>query len=328
MALRISKSNLWLLNNLIAAFLLKCPLIFYTYLYLFFLDQNTHGFLQTISAYAAIFFPIITLSIYTGYGRKIYDQHSYNVKYVTQWFYKVLLYFTAITVIVTILTKSFFPIYFVVVILIISWLLDILNLQYSIRIKKVHLFNIKIFLKYVFITIVFLTLNFFLIQDFLISLLISEILGIFFNYLLHQEAYPKKIAEINIKLFIKESLFFSLPLVVYNCCSVIISQVDRIMIGSFLGYEQVSIFTLAYNTAGISLIVINGVFNTMLPNYFKQKKRKISDHHFSLKLISFSFVATISLIYICLYSFVYLSESKFNVNYLKFFHILNIRIKI
>lgn len=315
----INRNFIWQINSICSAFILKSPLLFYTYIYVFLLDEIQFGYVQLVLAYASITFPIITLNIYAGYGRKLYDYEPLLMNSITQQILKILFLFCACLFCIHFFVSEKFFLPIIILIMSFSWCIDFLHLQKCIKEKNLLYFNIITIGKYSLIFSVFSFIFLNNLSSLLEAVVISEAVGLIFYacFLLKKE--KTKVDGEHYKKIYLEIITFSLPLVIYNSSNVIISQIDRIMIAPFLGMSQVAVYSLTYNTAACSLIFINGIFNMVLPRYFLDKKKSKTQNKLTLLIISFSFFGVSVLIYYVFVIYLNVLNIEYPAKYLELY---------
>ncbi|MGM8382778.1 oligosaccharide flippase family protein [Enterobacter hormaechei] len=80
----------------------------------------------------------------------------------------------------------------------------------------------------------------------------------------------KKIASFDLKfIYIKEALFFSVPLVVHVLSNSLLSQVDRVIINDILGNAAAGIYSFSYNLGMCVIVVIMAWNSSWQPRLFK-----------------------------------------------------------
>jgi O-antigen/teichoic acid export membrane protein len=267
-------------NSILSAVTLKIPVIIYSFGFVTVLDSVAYGNLQVTLSYATIIFPLITLSVFTGYGRKIYDLSDNQVNQLTRNIHKTLTVFLLVFICMKLIFVTEYWMATAITLMCLSWFQDILLLQYFIRMEKVSTFNKTIVKKYLLIVLLFGPLFLLYGQNLFHTLSIAEFFGYFIGFFtLHRRT--KKNDEINnIELF-KQILSFSVPLVVYNLGQAVMSQVDRVMMFPIIGAEKVAVYSFNYNIAAIILLGVNGVFNSLLNDYFAKKRSNdvLDEHH-------------------------------------------------
>ena len=106
----------------------------------------------------------------------------------------------------------------------------------------------------------------------------------------------------------QEAILFSLPLVPHYLSKIVLSQADRVMIGSYCGLEEVGYYSVAYSIAVIILIFNQAVSSSLDPWLYKSIKEK-----------SFSSISDISIKILILMSLLNLSVIAFAPEVLKIF---------
>lgn len=82
----------------------------------------------------------------------------------------------------------------------------------------------------------------------------------------HHKLYNKKIW--------KFALAFNIPLIPHFLSTIILSQSDRIMIGSLCGVSEAAIYSVAYSVAAVMLIVNSSAMDSIIPWVYKCLKEK------------------------------------------------------
>jgi len=97
---------------------------------------------------------------------------------------------------------------------------------------------------------------------------------------------------------VKYMFSFGLPLMPSYLSSVVLAQFDRVMIGSYLGNGESGQYSFAYNISMLQLMLVNALYYSWEPKYYKYMKAKEYGKHDqdTLKLLSIASFAACGLI--------------------------------
>ena len=97
---------------------------------------------------------------------------------------------------------------------------------------------------------------------------------------------------------IRYMLSFGFPLLPSYLSSVVLAQFDRVMIGSYLGNGEAGQYSFAYNISMLQLMLVNALYYSWEPKYFKYMKAKDYEQHDrdTLKLLSIASFSACGLI--------------------------------
>jgi O-antigen/teichoic acid export membrane protein len=67
-------------------------------------------------------------------------------------------------------------------------------------------------------------------------------------------------------------LDYSLPLIPYGICTVVLAQIDRIVINKYSGPTDVGLFSLAYNIGSLLTLILSALSQAWTPAYYRLMK--------------------------------------------------------
>jgi O-antigen/teichoic acid export membrane protein len=70
-------------------------------------------------------------------------------------------------------------------------------------------------------------------------------------------------------IFLKESLFFALPLILHSISIMALAQFDRLIINQLFGARETGIYSVAYSIGLVASIIIPPLINAGLPNFYR-----------------------------------------------------------
>ena len=300
----MNKKILWLFSNVLSAFLLKIPIVYTTFFYIFLVSESEFGSIQLFLTYTSIALPLLTFSTYAGFGRYLYDtglqinrqQGSYLILVAG------MVALVGSLVLLIPLSADTKLVMIIVATITSSWVFDISLQQIAVRTNAVIKLNIFLIMKYSLVVAMFAGSYHFYTRNVLYALCISEFLGLSASVVFYCKKLSLKHLSINYA-YLRKIMVFSLPLMAYYLSAVLLSQIDRVMLARFTDLQSVGIYALAYNAASFVTVGMNGVFNMLLPQFFKDKevgKTKFSETIPAL----FSYVTiftSLSLALFCIY---------------------------
>lgn len=93
-------------------------------------------------------------------------------------------------------------------------------------------------------------------------------------YLFVEIALIKKCHKLYDKEIWQYSLKYNIPLLPHFLSSVILAQLDKIMIGAMCGSSEAAIYSVAYSIAAVMLIVNSAVMDSIIPWMYKKMAKK------------------------------------------------------
>lgn len=281
-----------LISNILAAFLLKIPILYTTFLYIFFISSENFGETQLIVTIASIALPIITFCLYSGFGRYLYETEILLEIQLITTLYAIFGLFTVtflcILIVDQITTQTIYLNFIskLVLVLCFSWTLDIIFQQISIKLEDMEYFNKVIIIKYMLVVLCAYCFIKFSTVDFKRIFLISECIGLVISvifFIIRFKLY-NAINKFNSKYFLY--IFnFSTPLIFYTFGIVALSQSDRVVISQLLDISMVGLYAYVYNAASVITLCVNGILNSLLPKFYVQKKLELDNSIESLYFV-------------------------------------------
>ena len=218
-------------------------------LYTYYIDPESMGDYDLVQTTVNLFAPFVTLRISDAAYRWMLHGIEDNQKCIKAA-YRIMALSSAISVIILSLVELIYPItyfgYFVLLLILGRWL-D--TMQMLLRgLKKQKLFAISGLLY----TIIYLALNVLFvvvmhkgIESLFLSMIIAELVTIFFLIALTRELRIWFGGKETIKPLIKEMLKYSVPLIPSAICWWVMSASDRYVIRFFLGRYSTGIYAIA-----------------------------------------------------------------------------------
>lgn len=98
--------------------------------------------------------------------------------------------------------------------------------------------------------------------------------------------------------YVRYMFSYGFPLLPSYLSSIILAQFDRVMIGSYLGNGEAGQYSFAYNISMLQLMVVNALYYSWEPKYYKYMKAKDFKQHDeeALKLLSIASFAACGLL--------------------------------
>lgn len=126
----------------------------------------------------------------------------------------------------------------------------------------------------------------------IIGLILPTILlGIYFNY--KNLSIKIKLSLNGFKIYAKYALSMSLPMIPHALAMVMLNQIDRIQIMSFLGSYEAGLYSFGNSYATLLSVVINAISQAFVPwLYEKYAEKKVSE----IKRISYFYVKCLGLL--------------------------------
>lgn len=77
--------------------------------------------------------------------------------------------------------------------------------------------------------------------------------------------------------YVKKSVSFGIPLIFHSLGSVVLAQGDRYFIEKYFTYEDVGLYSLAYNIGNIAVLIMTILTRVWLPYFYKNVENKSKD---------------------------------------------------
>lgn len=284
------------------------------------LSTADYGIINVYISYVSIFLIVLTLNSGASISRYYYENKDnfkdfvgttiiFNIICFIITFFVILIFKEEISSLLSIDNKMLFFIYITVILRFVMYIYIQIMVPQK-KSKEVSL--IKVVTRYItFFVSVILIYN--LNTDKYLGKIYAEVLVriLLSGYIIY---LLKDYIELNVKLnFVKYTLIYSVPLMLYNLGSIILAQFDRIMINKILNSSDAGLYSLAYNIGMLLMILIVSFETALSPYYYDFFKSNDYDKLNSLVKRAFSLIliGALFLIYFSKEIIFILADEKF-----------------
>ena len=264
-------------HSLVSIFALvasKLVYLFTTLVLTNFMGIDDFGIVSVFMSYVTLFIPIVTLNIYSGFGRYLYDENfSLNNQVVNTLGFGILvisLFAVIMIFIPNIESYIFLPLdatYFLII-AITGLFFEFLLTQYFIY-NKNSLKLLKVILtKSILVIIASIYFLNSLTSNLYMAIVYGEVVGAIYLFIY----FIKLHSPYNIKvdfLYLKNSLSYAIPLIMYGFAMSALSQSDRIVILKLDSELSAGLYSMAYNLGSLILIISSGLLNANNPRFYE-----------------------------------------------------------
>ena len=264
-------------HSLVSIFALvasKLVYLFTTLVLTNFMSVDDFGIVSVFMSYVALFLPIVTLNIYSGFGRYLYDESfTLNNQVVNTLGFGILIIslFAAIMMLIpNIQNYIFLPmdvIYFLIIV-ITGLFFEFLLTQYFIY-NKNSLKLLKVILtKSILVIIVSIYFLNSLTSNLYMAIVYAEVVGTIYLFIYFINQHRPYTIKVDFS-YLKNSLSYALPLIMYGFAMSALSQSDRIIILRLDSELSAGLYSMAYNLGSLILIISSGLLNANNPRFYE-----------------------------------------------------------
>ncbi len=274
----LKHAKVYLIGEILAKALVFISIIVFTYL----LSPSEYGIYQVFISYSAIFVIILTLNFHQSVARYYYDEppdfgQFLNVSLLGSLFF----------LFISLLFFSVFEINFAKLISLPDELILLLIFQvitgivYSIfnqicisRKQSLLLVKVNVSKTYFafFLSLVFIWML--QTQKYIGPILGTLIAGVLFSGYILKKIISREI-QWGVKIeHIRYIFSYSVPLVPYSLSTIILGQIDRIMINNHVGASEAGLYSMAYNIAMLLGLVTAALQSALIPDWFRLMRKE------------------------------------------------------
>jgi O-antigen/teichoic acid export membrane protein len=254
-------------------------IIVFTYL----LSPSEYGIYQVFISYSSIFVIVLTLNFHQSVARYYYDEppdfgQFLNISIIGSLFFlflSLLFFFifgiNFVAELISLPKELIFLLIFQIIIGIVYSIFNqicISRKQSSTLVK----FNIaKIYLAFFFSLIFIWILQ---TQKYLGPILGTLVIGLLFSGYIFKKMIFHEIRWGVSGNHIRYIFSYSVPLVPYSLSTIILGQIDRIMINNYVGATEAGLYSMAYNIAMLLGLVTAALQSALIPDWFRLMKKE------------------------------------------------------
>ena len=276
----LSNSILYIIGSMITPAIGLIMLPIYTN----YLSPDEYGTMTMIQTLAGMFQLLLHLSLHGAVTRFFYDYLSNKEKqkeYIGSIFTFVSIFSTIMSLVLIIFHNPIASILFSNIptnpyffyLIGLSWSSSLMALPLALwrAQEKAGLFVVVNIIKSLMIMIIasFLIINLSLgVEGVLLSHFVINIIFVVISF-----AVSRKSIKINLnRLYIKNSLIFSIPLIPHVASGWVIKSSDRVILEKFIDLSELGLYSLAAQVATVLSLFYTGVNNALVPRYTRLRK--------------------------------------------------------